>query len=164
MGLLDIVGGVLGGQPGQGQGGGGLGDLAAMLGQGGAQGGTQGGQAALLQMVLGMLVNSGQGGGQGGAGLGALLQQFQAAGLGEQVNSWVGTGQNLSISPEQLQGAFGADQMSQMAEKMGLSTGDLGAQLSQMLPQVVDQLTPNGQMPSGDLGNLGDLLGGLLRR
>jgi uncharacterized protein YidB (DUF937 family) len=165
MGLLDIVGGVLGGQPGQGQGGGGLGDLASLLGQGGGQGG---GQAALLQMVLGMLAHNGQGGGTGGAGglggLGALLQQFQAAGLGEQVNSWVGTGQNLPVSAEQLQGAFGADQMSQMAEKMGLSTGDLGAQLSQMLPQVVDQLTPNGQMPSGDLGNLGDLLGGLLRR
>jgi uncharacterized protein YidB (DUF937 family) len=163
MGLLDIVGGMLGGQQGQGQGGGGLGDLAAMLGQGGGQGG---GQAALLQMVLGMLANNGQGGGHGGTGgLGGLLQQFQAAGLGEQVNSWVGTGQNLPVSPEQLQGAFGADQMSQMAEKMGLSTGDLGAQLSQMLPQVVDQLTPNGQMPSGgDLGNLGDLLGGLLRR
>jgi len=160
MGLLDIVGGMLGGQQGQGQGGGGLADLASMLGQGG--GGQVGGQAALLQMVLGMLANNGQGGGQGGAGgLGALLQQFQAAGLGEQVNSWVGTGQNLPVSAEQLQGAFGADQMSQMAEKMGLSTGDLGAQLSQMLPQVVDQLTPNGQMPSGDLG---DLLGGLLRR
>jgi len=160
MGLLDIVGGMLGGQQGQGQGGGGLADLASMLGQGG--GGQGGGQAALLQMVLGMLANNGQGGGQGGAGgLGALLQQFQAAGLGEQVNSWVGTGQNLPVSAEQLQGAFGADQMSQMAEKMGLSTGDLGAQLSQVLPQVVDQLTPNGQMPSGDLG---DLLGGLLRR
>ena len=165
MGLLDIVGGMLGGQQGQGQGGGGLGDLAAMLGQGG--GGQGGGQAALLQMVLGMLANNGQGGGQGGGaagGLGALLQQFQAAGLGEQVNSWVGTGQNLPVSPEQLQGAFGADQMSQMAEKMGLSVGDLGSQMSQMLPQVVDQLTPQGRMPEGGLGDLGDLLGGLLRR
>jgi uncharacterized protein YidB (DUF937 family) len=163
MGLLDIVGGMLGGQQGQGQGGGGLGDLAAMLGQGG--GGQGGGQAALLQMVLGMLANNGQGGGQGGAGgLGALLQQFQAAGLGEQVNSWVGTGQNLPVSPEQLQGAFGADQMSQMAAKMGLSTGDLGSQLSHMLPQVVDQLTPGGQVPEGGLGDLSSLLGRLLKQ
>ena len=163
MGLLDIVGGMLGGQQGQGQGGGGLGDLAAMLGQGG--GGQAGGQAALLQMVLGMLANSGQGGAQGGGGgLGALLQQLQAAGLGEQVNSWVGTGQNLPLSPEQLQGALGGDQMSMMAEKMGLSTGDLGAQLSQMLPQVVDQLTPGGQLPQGGMGDLGSLLGELLKR
>ena len=159
MGLLDIVGGMLGGQPGQGQGqGGGLGDLAAMLGQGGGQGG-QGGQAALLQLVLGMLANNGQGG-----GLAGLMEKFQSAGLGEQVNSWVGTGQNLPVSPEQLGGVFGQDQMSQMAEKMGLSTGDLGAQLSQMLPQAVDQFTPGGQAPQGGLGDLGDLLGQLMRR
>ncbi len=149
MGLLDIVGGMLGGQGG-----------AA------GAGGAGGGQAELLNMVIGMLAQGGQGGQGGGAagGLGALLQQFQAAGLGEQVNSWVGTGQNLPVSPEQLQGAFGADQMSQMAEKMGLSVGDLGSQMSQMLPQVVDQLTPQGRLPEGGLGDLGDLLGGLLRR
>lgn len=140
MGLLDIVGGMLGGQ--------------------GAAGG--GGQDALLKMVLGMLSDNGQGG--GGGGLAGLLQQLQQAGLGEQVNSWVGTGQNLPVSPEQLQQAFGSDQMSQMAEKMGLSTGDLGAQLSQMLPQVVDQLTPNGQLPQGGLGDLGGLLESLMRR
>lgn len=161
MGLLDIVGGMLGGQQGQGQGqgqGGGLGDLAAMLGQGGGPGG-QGGQAALLQLVLGMLANNGQGG-----GLAGLMEKFQSAGLGEQVNSWVGTGQNLPVSPEQLGSVFGQDQMSQMAEKMGLSTGDLGAQLSQMLPQAVDQFTPGGQAPQGGLGDLGDLLGQLMRR
>jgi uncharacterized protein YidB (DUF937 family) len=148
MGLLDMVGGMLGGQSGQ--------------------GGQGGGQAELLNLIVGMLAGGAQGG-QGGAagGLGALLQQFQAAGLGDQVNSWVGTGQNLPLSSEQLQGALGGEQMSQMAEKMGLSVGDLGSQMSQMLPQVVDQMTPGGQMPEGglgDLGNLGDLLGGLLRR
>jgi len=147
MGLLDIVGGMLGGQGGQ-------------RGQGGLGGG---GQAELLNLVVAMLANNGQGGAQGG-GLAALVQQFQAAGLGEQVNSWIGTGQNLPVSPEQLQGALGGDQMSMMAERMGLSTGDLGAQLSQMLPQVVDQLTPDGQVPEGGLGNLGDLLGSLMRR
>jgi uncharacterized protein YidB (DUF937 family) len=159
MGLLDVVGGMLGGQQGQGQGGGGLGDLAAMLGQGGAQGSGQGGQAALLQMVLSMLANNGQGG-----GLAGLMEKFQSAGLGEQMNSWVGSGQNLPVSPEQLGGVFGQDQMSQMAEKMGLSTGDLGTQLSQMLPQAVDQVTPGGQVPEGGLGDLGDLLGQLMRR
>jgi uncharacterized protein YidB (DUF937 family) len=142
MGLLDIVGGMLGGQQGQGQG--------------------SGGQAELLNLIVGMLAGGGQGG--EGGGLGALLQQLQAAGLGEQAQSWVGTGQNLPVSGEQLQNVFGGDQMSQMAEKMGLSVGDLGSQMSQMLPQVVDQLTPNGQMPEGGLGDLGNLLGGLLRR
>ena len=140
MGLLDVVGGMLGGQA--------------------AQGGA-GGQEALLKLVLGMLSDNGQG---GGGGMGALLQQLQQAGLGEQVNSWVGTGQNLPVSAEQLQGAFGADPMSQMAERMGLSTGDLGAQLSQMLPQVVDQLTPGGRLPESGLGDLGSLLGSLLQQ
>jgi uncharacterized protein YidB (DUF937 family) len=84
--------------------------------------------------------------------------------LGEQANSWVGSGQNLPVSPEQLGGVFGQDQMSQMAEKMGLSTGDLGTQLSQMLPQAVDRVTPGGRVPEGGLGELGDLLGQLMRR
>ena len=138
MGLLDIVGGMLGGQ--------------------GTAGG--GGQDALLKLVMGLLSDNGQGGAGGGVGgLGGLLQQLQHAGLGEQVNSWVGTGQNLPVSAEQLQGAFGADRMSQMAEQMGLSTGDLGAQLSQMLPQVVDRLTPGGRLPEGRHGDLGDLSG-----
>jgi uncharacterized protein YidB (DUF937 family) len=130
-----------------------LGQLAA-----GGQGG-QGGQAELLRMVLGMLANDGQGG-----GLAGLMQKFQAAGLGEQMNSWVGTGQNLPVSAEQLGSVLGPDQMGQMAERMGLSTGDLGTQLSQLLPQAVDQFTPGGQLPAGGLGDLGDLLGQLMRR
>jgi uncharacterized protein YidB (DUF937 family) len=151
MGLLDIVGGMLGGQAGQGS--------------------ASGGQADLLKMILGMLANGGQGGGQlggqlggQGGGLASLVEQFQAAGLGEQVNSWISGGQNLPVSPEQLQGALGSDQMSQMAERMGLSTGDLSVQMSQMLPQVVDHFTPAGRIPEGGLGNRGDLLGSLMRR
>lgn len=164
MGLLDIVGGMLGGQSGQsGQMGragadaaGGLGGLGELLGQGAGQGG---GQAQLLNLVLSLLANDGQGG-----GLAGLLQKFQAAGLGEQADSWVGTGRNLPVSSEQMNRVFGSDQMSQMAERMGLSTGDLGAQLSQLLPQAVDEFTPQGQAPEGGLGNLGDLLGQLMRR
>ena len=143
MGLLDIVGGMLGGQ----------------AGAGGAAG-AGGGQAELLRLVMSLLADNGQGGG----GLAGLMEKFQSAGLAEQMNSWVGTGQNLPVSPDQLQGVFGNDQMSQMAERMGLSTGDLGAQLSQMLPQAVDQLTPGGRMPEGGLGDLGHLLESLMRR
>ncbi len=143
MGLLDIVGGMLGGQ----------------AGAGGAAG-AGGGQAELLRLVMSLLADNGQGGG----GLAGLMEKFQSAGLAEQMNSWVGTGQNLPVSPDQLQGVFGNDQMSQMAERMGLSTGDLGTQLSQMLPQAVDQLTPGGRMPEGGLGDLGQLLESLMRR
>ena len=157
MGLLDIVTGALAGRSGQGGDLGGLGNLGDLLGSQ-LQGG-QGSQIELLKMVLGMLAGDGQGG-----GLGGLMRSFQQAGLGDQVNSWIGTGQNLPVSPDQLQGVFGNDQMSQMAERMGLSTGDLGAQLSQMLPQAVDQLTPGGRVPEGGLGDLGSLLEGLMRR
>lgn len=156
MGLLDVVAGALGGASGEG-GSGGLGGLGA-LGEllGGGQG--QGGQADLLKLVLGLLAGNGQGG-----GLAGLVQSFQQAGLGDQISSWIGSGQNLPVSGEQLGQVFGSEQMSQMAERMGLSTGDLGAQLSQLLPQAVDKLTPGGQMPDGGLGGLGELLGRLTR-
>ena len=146
MGLLDIVSGMLAGRPGEG----GLGDL---LGQG-----TQGSQAEVLKLVLGMLASDGQGG-----GLAALVRSFQNAGLGEQMNSWIGSGQNLPVSADDLGHVLGTERMSQMAERMGLSTGDLGAQLSQLLPQAVDRFTPDGQMPEGGLGDLGELLGRLTR-
>jgi uncharacterized protein YidB (DUF937 family) len=156
MGLLDVVAGALGGASGEG-GSGGLGGLGA-LGEllGGGQG--QGSQADLLKLVLGLLAGNGQGG-----GLAGLVQSFQQAGLGDQISSWIGSGQNLPVSGEQLGQVFGSEQMSQMAERMGLSTGDLGAQLSQLLPQAVDKLTPGGQMPDGGLGGLGELLGRLTR-
>ena len=147
MGLLDIVSGMLAGREGPG----GLGDL---LGQG-----AQGGQADLLKLVLGMLASDGQGG-----GLAGLARSFQQAGLGEQMNSWVGGGQNLPVSADQMESVFGQDRMSDMAQRMGLSTGDLGAQLSQLLPQAVDRFTPQGQMPDGGLGGLEDLLSQLMRR
>ena len=157
MGLLDIVGSMLGGQAGQG--GGGLGGLGDLLGAGGQASAGQGGQADVLKLVLSLLASDGQGG-----GLAALVRSFQGAGLGEQMNSWVGGGQNLPVSPDQIGQAFGADRMSQMAEHLGLSTGDLGAQLSQMLPHAVDHFTPGGQMPDGGLGGLGELLSQLTRR
>ncbi|MGN6831141.1 YidB family protein [Paucibacter sp. M5-1] len=102
-----------------------------------------------------------QGSGQGG--LAGILQQLQAAGLGEEVQSWVSTGANLPVSGDQLGSALGGDLLGQLAGQAGVSTSEAGAQLSQWLPQIVDQLTPNGQLPSGGV-DLGGLLGQLLRR
>jgi len=151
MGLFDSVMGALG----QGQGAG-------------------GGQAAMLNAVIGMLTQGGgaSGGGAGGAsgqlgGLGGLLERFQQSGLGEVAASWVSTGQNLPISPDQLGGVLGNDTVSGLARQLGLNNGDMLGQLSQMLPQVVDKLTPNGQLPQAgglDMGAIAGLLGGLLRR
>jgi uncharacterized protein YidB (DUF937 family) len=124
--------------------------------------GQVGGQADLLKAVVGMLAQGGQGG-QGG-GLADLVARLQQGGLGDVVGSWVGTGQNLPVSPDQLGSALGDDFLAQLTQHTGASGGDLLGPLAQMLPQVVDRLTPNGQLPQAgglDVGAvLGQLLGG----
>lgn len=135
----------------------------------GALGGGQGQDG--LSAVLGAL------GGEGGAGgLGGLLGKAQELGLGEVVQSWIGKGDNLPISPEQLQAVLGSGAVGQFAEKLGIDPTTAASQLSAILPQVIDQLTPDGKAPEaaagslgGALGNLvgggiGDVLGGLLKR
>ncbi len=144
-----------------------MGLLDQVLGSamGAMTGGNQGGGNAMLMQVIGGLLG-GQGGGAAG-GLGGLLQQLQQGGLGDAVQSWVGTGQNLPVSADQLHSALGGDQVAALAQQTGLPVDDLMGQLAQMLLQVVDQLTPNGQVPEGgaDLGGLlGNVLGGLMRR
>ena len=127
-----------------------------------AGGGASGGQPDLLKLVGSLM-------GPEAGGLAGLVQKFQQGGLGDVVASWVGTGANLPISAEQISQVLGPDTLQQLARQFGGGAGgDLAGQLAQMLPQVVDQLTPNGQLPAGgglpDLGALGGLLGGLLKR
>lgn len=99
-------------------------------------------------------------GGQGG--LQNLINQFDAKGLGDIIGSWVSTGQNKSITADQIQNVFGSDALSGIASKLGLNVNDLSSQLSNLLPDVVDKLTPNGKVPEGDiLSQASDLLGGL---
>jgi uncharacterized protein YidB (DUF937 family) len=113
---------------------------------------SQGGAGnPLLDAVL-KLVNNPQTG-----GLEGLVRNFQAKGMGGIVDSWVSNGQNQAISPDQLTAALGSDKIGGIAQSLGMSQGDLTSKLAQMLPQVVDKLTPNGQIP--DAGGLGDLLG-----
>lgn len=138
MGLLDSVIGALGQAP---------------------TGAASGGQADMLSVIVGMLGNDAQGG-----GLASLVQRFQQAGLGDVVASWISTGQNQPVAASQLEQVLGSDTIAGIARQLGLSEGDAAGQLSQWLPQVVDRLTPQGQLPQGGLGNVGDLLGALLRR
>lgn len=111
-----------------------------------------GGQGALIQTILGLL--------QGG-GLQQLVASFQQKGLGDIIGSWVSTGSNLPISPDQVKQALGPDRLGQLAQQTGLDTGALAAQLSSLLPGVVDKLTPDGVIPEG--GVLQEKLGGLLK-
>lgn len=141
MGLLDTVlgaaGAIMGGQQQQ---QGGLGSLGSL--------------GALLPIVAGMLGNDSQHG-----GLGGLLEKFNQAGLGDAAKSWVGTGANMPISGDQLGQVLGNDTIADIASKLGLSHGDAAGSLAQMLPGIIDKLTPHGQPPAGGLGNSGDLIG-----
>lgn len=133
--------------------------LGAVLGNMGQQGGTAG---ALASVAGSLLANDGEHG-----GLGGLVGKFEQAGLGNVVSSWIGSGQNLPISADQLQSVLGSDAVAGIAAKLGINPGDALGQLSTMLPGLVDKLTPNGAAPAGGLGNMGDLagmLGGLLAK
>jgi len=81
-------------------------------------------------------------------GLGGLLDQFQQSGLGNIMKSWIGTGPNQPVSPNQVGSALGPSIIKVLAQKTGMSEQELTAQLSQILPGVVDKLTPNGRLPS----------------
>ena len=94
-------------------------------------------------------------------GLGGLVGAFEKGGLGEIAKSWVSTGGNLPISAEQIQSVLGHGPLADLAQKMGIDPAQAATQLSQILPQVIDKLTPNGQVSTGGLGGLADILGKL---
>jgi uncharacterized protein YidB (DUF937 family) len=89
-------------------------------------------------------------GGLLGAGLGGLLQQFEETGHGEQARSWISSGGNAPLSASDIEQTFGADTIDAIAQQVGLSRGELLAGLAEALPQAVDQMTPEGRMPSPD--------------
>jgi uncharacterized protein YidB (DUF937 family) len=80
-------------------------------------------------------------------GIGAIVSKFQQAGLGNTVQSWVSTGPNAAVSPDQVHQALGPELLQQLAAKTGLSSEVLAEKLSQVLPGVVDHLTPEGVVP-----------------
>lgn len=154
MGLMDVLGGVLGGTSGGGRDQGGV-DLSNLAGV----------AEKLIPSVLQMLQGSGAaaaGSTAGSGGLGALVEAFQRNGLSEVVNSWVGTGQNLPVSADQLQQVLGSGTLGRLASEAGVPQDSIASVLSGVLPHVVDRLTPDGQIPQGDLASgAGDLLGSL---
>ncbi len=100
------------------------------------------GQAAsLCQNVLNLL------GSQQGGGLDGLKQQFQQKGLGDALTSWIGTGANQPITADQIVHALGQERIDALAQKAGLAPGQGAQALAQILPTLVDKLTPNGQIP-----------------
>ena len=107
-----------------------------------------GGLSDILQHGLGTVLAGGAAGGILSGGLGDLLKQFQQSGHGDVAKSWVDNGPNKAVSSDDLAKALGGDQISTLMEHTGLSRQDLLAGLSQQLPEVVNQLTPDGRLPT----------------
>ena len=118
MGLLDgLVGNVLGG----------------MLGSGGMQ------QNPMLKAALQLLQQNG--------GIGGVLDKFRQGGFADHADSWQSTGQNMPISGSALQEVLGSGAIGQIAQQLGMSHGDAAGSLAQVLPQIIDKFTPDGQLP-----------------
>lgn len=168
MGLLDqVIGGLMGGQGGvqssalQSVLGSLLGGGAANGGMGSVLGSLLGGGSTQQQQPtpggMGGGSGSGMGGGLGGAlagigGLGGLLTQFKNAGFGDIAESWIGSGANHPVTPDQLQQVLGHDRVQDMATQANMAPNDMLSQLSHLLPPAVDKLTPEGASPFDGAG------------
>ncbi len=149
-GLNDLLGGLLGGTTGGSGQGGGLEDvLGGLLGGGtsGSPGTAANGMnvaaiAAALGPLIAKLVKSG--------GLSKMVSGAQASGLSAQADSWVGTGANAPVSGQEVRGIVGEDTVSQFAQQAGISDDEAADVLAQVVPHVVNGLTPDGQLPADD--------------
>ncbi len=86
-------------------------------------------------------------------GVQGIISHLQSQGLGPTVQSWVGTGPNQPISPQQLHAAVGPDVMAQLAAKLGVTPAELSSKLAQVLPGAIDTLTPGGTVPASPAGS-----------
>jgi uncharacterized protein YidB (DUF937 family) len=137
MGLLDgllgnVVGSMFSGNQAQSP-------LGSVLGGFGGGNQQQSGNL-LLQLALSMLQQNG--------GLEGVLGKFRQGGLGQQADSWVSTGQNMNISADQLRQVFGSSAISDLAAQLGMSEGQASSTMAQLLPDVINRLTPEGQVPA----------------
>ena len=103
--------------------------------------GSLGGDGGVADQVLSLVRDP------AGGGLAGLVSKLEASGLGEQVKSWIGTGQNLPVDASALTQALGADKVAAMAQSAGVDVGALGAKLAEILPKAVDAMTPDGKLP-----------------
>jgi uncharacterized protein YidB (DUF937 family) len=149
MGLLDgtlgdMAGSLLGGK-------GGAGDAQQMIGGLLKQFGGQGSTNGLLAAAVALLQQQG--------GIESLVQKFQAGGLGDIVQSWVGTGANAPVTAGQLERVLGHDAVASVASQAGVSTQQAAGGLAAVLPELVNQLTPNGTVPANSSDLIGTVMG-----
>ena len=117
------------------------------------------GSGDMLGVVLQMLADDGE-----GIGIEGLIERFRDSGMSSVLDSWIARGSNLPISPEDLQRVLGTETVEEIAQQAGLSRRVTADRLSQMLPFVIDKLTPHGRLPAGGLGDLGQLMGRMAGR
>jgi uncharacterized protein YidB (DUF937 family) len=108
-------------------------------------GGGTGQTNPLMQMAMQMLTQQGA---NGQSGLADIVSKFQQGGLGHLADSWVGTGENQPVSPDQISQVLGNGKLGEIASQLGLSQDDVAGGLSKILPDLVNHVTPNGQMPA----------------
>ena len=127
--------------------------VGSVLNNMGGGNGAQGGD--IMQMVMGLLQQNG--------GLAGLVEMFNKSGLSQQAASWVGSGENLPISADQISSVLGSGQLADLASKFGIDPQQLSGSLAQYLPDVVNQLTPQGRLPdnASDTDALGQGLNAL---
>jgi uncharacterized protein YidB (DUF937 family) len=136
-GLDDILGGLMGGKGGSGGLGGVLGGFTGDSGgSGGGRGGTMG---ALLPILAGFLASG---------GLSKIMGGLKANGLSAQADSWVGTGANQPVSGRDVEQAMGQEQIQQIAKQLGVPESEAADAVAQALPEVVDKVSPKGEMPA----------------
>ena len=118
-----------------------MGTLDGLVGNvlGGMLGGTGAQQNPLLQVALRLLQQNG--------GISGVLDKFRQGGFADHADSWQSTGQNMPISPSALQEVLGSGAIGQIAQQLGMSHGDAAGGLAQVLPQLIDKFTPEGQVP-----------------
>jgi uncharacterized protein YidB (DUF937 family) len=115
----------------------------------GAFGGGGGEMSGLARIVIEMLMSKESG------GLAGLMESFNQKGLGGIFSSWISTGKNLPISGEEIQQGLGMDRIQKISDASGLSAGDVKSKLADVLPDLIDRLTPEGRMPEGGLQGQG---------
>jgi uncharacterized protein YidB (DUF937 family) len=108
-------------------------------------------KGAMAQVAMDMLNQHG--------GLNGVLEKFKESGMAVQAASWVGKGDNLPISAEQIAGVLGNGSLAEMAAKFGIDANSLSAQIAEHLPAIVDKLTPNGEVPAESGNALSTILG-----
>lgn len=128
-----------------------MGLLDSVMGAVSGQVSQQGGLASVLG---GLLANNSELG-----GLSGLIEKFKQAGLGDVINSWIGQGENLPISAEQITQVLGSGTVGNIASQLGIDPAQASSQLAQVLPGLINTLTPGGEAPQGGLGQAGDLMG-----